>query len=197
MEKKRVLVIGGTGHIGKHIVAAGARLGHPTVVLVREFEQYDPVKAQLLNSWVNSGLLKGDLHDYESLVKAIKCADVVISAVGPRQVAEQTRIIAAIKEAGNVKRFVPSEFGSDVDRLHTMDPAASLFSVKAKFWRLIEVEEILHTFVSFNSFPQTYSQASAMSQPSVLALRSARSPSQEMAMPKLCSWWKMISPPIR
>ncbi|CAL4957634.1 unnamed protein product [Urochloa decumbens] len=158
MEKSRVLVIGGTGHIGKHIVAASVRLGHPTSILTREFALSDPVKRQLLNSWVTSGasLLKGDLFDHKSLVKAIKCADVVISAVGPRQVAEQTRIIAAIKEAGNVKRFVPSEFGSDVDRLHTVDPAASLYAVKAKLRRLIEAEGIPHTFVSCNCFAETY-----------------------------------------
>ncbi|CAL4950912.1 unnamed protein product [Urochloa decumbens] len=158
MEKSRVLVIGGTGHIGKHIVAASVRLGHPTSILTREFALSDPVKRQLLNSWVTSGasLLKGDLFDHKSLVKAIKCADVVISAVGPRQVAEQTRIIAAIKEAGNVNRFVPSEFGSDVDRLHTVDPAASLYAVKAKLRRLIEAEGIPHTFVSCNCFAETY-----------------------------------------
>ena len=48
-------------------------------------------------------VLKGDLYEHESLVAAIKSADVVISAVGSLQIADQTRIIAAIKEAGNVK----------------------------------------------------------------------------------------------
>jgi phenylcoumaran benzylic ether reductase len=43
------------------------------------------------------------LYDHESLVKAIKDVDVVISTVGALQIADQTRIIAAIKEAGNVK----------------------------------------------------------------------------------------------
>jgi uncharacterized protein YbjT (DUF2867 family) len=43
------------------------------------------------------------LYDHESLVKAIKDVDVVISTVGSHQIADQTRIIAAIKEAGNVK----------------------------------------------------------------------------------------------
>ncbi|RLN24432.1 hypothetical protein C2845_PM07G04030 [Panicum miliaceum] len=105
MEKSRALVIGGTGHICKHIVAASLCLGHPTAVLIREFAPSDQVKVQRPNGWVNSSasLLKGDLFDHESLVKAIKCADVVISAVGPCQVAEQTRIIATIKEAGSVK----------------------------------------------------------------------------------------------
>ena len=46
---------------------------------------------------------QGDLFDHESLVKAIKAVDVVISTVGSHQIADQTNIIAAIKEAGNVK----------------------------------------------------------------------------------------------
>lgn len=36
-------------------------------------------------------------------MKAIKQVDVVISTVGNMQLADQTKIIAAIKEAGNVK----------------------------------------------------------------------------------------------
>jgi uncharacterized protein YbjT (DUF2867 family) len=51
-------------------------------------------------------VLKGDLFDHESLVKAIKQVDVVISTVGHAQLVEQDRIIAAIKEAGNVKVFI-------------------------------------------------------------------------------------------
>lgn len=47
--------------------------------------------------------MQGDLHDHESLVKAIKQVDVVISTVGNMQLADQTKLITAIKEAGNVK----------------------------------------------------------------------------------------------
>ena len=43
------------------------------------------------------------MNDHESLVKAIKQADVVISTVGSMQILDQTKIISAIKEAGNVK----------------------------------------------------------------------------------------------
>lgn len=46
---------------------------------------------------------QGDLYNHESLVAAIKSVDVVISAVGYAQLPDQTRIISAIKEAGNVK----------------------------------------------------------------------------------------------
>lgn len=47
--------------------------------------------------------MQGDLNDHESLVKAIKQVDVVISTVGSLQLEDQIKIIAAIKEAGNVK----------------------------------------------------------------------------------------------
>lgn len=42
----------------------------------------------------------GDIYDHNSLVEAIKKVDVVISSVGMEQIADQAKIIAAIKEAG-------------------------------------------------------------------------------------------------
>lgn len=46
---------------------------------------------------------QGDIHDRQSLVKAIEQVDVVISAVGRDLLADQSHIIDAIKEAGNIK----------------------------------------------------------------------------------------------
>lgn len=43
-------------------------------------------------------------------MKAIKQVDVVISTVGSLQIADQYKIIAAIKEAGNVKVIISSDF---------------------------------------------------------------------------------------
>ncbi|OMO74338.1 NmrA-like protein [Corchorus capsularis] len=96
--------------------------------------------------------MKGDLHHHESLVQAIKQVDVVISTLGHGQLADQGKLIAAIKEAGNVKRFFPSEFGNDVDRVHAVEPAKTVFAEKAKFRRVIEAEGIPYTFVSSNFF---------------------------------------------
>ncbi|KAE8731367.1 Isoflavone reductase-like protein [Hibiscus syriacus] len=116
-EKRKILVIGGNGYIGKFIVEASAKEGHPTFALVRETTLSDPVKGRIIDNFKNLGVqwLIGDLYDHESLAKAIKQVDVVISAVGQMQIEDQVKIIAAIKEAGNVKRFSPSEFGTDVD----------------------------------------------------------------------------------
>lgn len=47
--------------------------------------------------------MQGDLYDHQSLVKAIKQVDVVISTVARSHLSDQDKIISAIKEAGNVK----------------------------------------------------------------------------------------------
>ncbi|XP_023536776.1 isoflavone reductase homolog TP7-like [Cucurbita pepo subsp. pepo] len=153
-EKSKVLIIGGTGYIGKFVVEASAKAGHPTFALIRESTVADPVKAKLVENFKNLGvkLITGDLYDHESLVKAIKEVDVVISTLGQMQLADQIKIVAAIKEAGNVKRFFPSEFGMDVDRLHAVEPAKSVLAVKAQIRRAIEREGIPYTYVSSNYF---------------------------------------------
>uniref|UniRef100_A0ACD5ZW24 Uncharacterized protein n=1 Tax=Avena sativa TaxID=4498 RepID=A0ACD5ZW24_AVESA len=152
--KSQVLVIGGTGYIGRFIVAASAREGHPTSVLVRDTAPADPAKAAVLQGFRDAGvtLVKGDIYDHASLLAAIKSADVVISAVGYAQLPDQTLIIAAIKETGNIKRFFPSEFGNDVDHVHAVEPAKSVFGAKARIRRAIEAEGIPYTFVSSNFF---------------------------------------------
>ncbi|KAE8664245.1 Isoflavone reductase-like protein [Hibiscus syriacus] len=124
-EKSKILIIGGTGYIGKFIVKASTKLGHPTFVL-------------------------GDIYDHESLLMAINQVDIVISALGTQQLADQVKIIEAIKEAGN--RFLPSEFGMDADRVHAVEPAAGVFRIKAKIRRTIEAEGIPYTYISSNAF---------------------------------------------
>lgn len=170
-EKSKVLIIGGTGYLGKFIVEASAKEGHPTFVFVRESTVSDPVKGKLVDNFKNLGvhLLLGDMYDHESLVKAIKQVDVVISVVGQMQLSDQVKIIAAIKEAGNVKRFFPSEFGMDVDKNNAVEPAKSTFAIKAQIRRAVEAEGIPYTYVPANCFAgyflPTLSQPGATSPP--------------------------------
>ncbi|KAK4804890.1 hypothetical protein SAY86_004707 [Trapa natans] len=112
-EKSRILIIGATGYIGKFIAAASTKAGHPTFALIRESTLSNPDKANLVQEIKSSGIdiVPGDISDHDGLVKAIKEVDVVISTVGKDQLANQDKLIAAIKEAGNIKRFFPSEFG--------------------------------------------------------------------------------------
>ncbi|CAK8539914.1 unnamed protein product [Lathyrus sativus] len=153
-QKSKILVLGGTGYIGKFVVEASAKAGHPTFALVRESTVSHPEKSKLIDSFKSSGvtLLYGDLGDHESLVKAVKQVDVVISTLGGAQINDQVKLIAAIKEAGNIKRFFPSEFGMDVDRHHAVEPVTSFFDQKAKIRRAVEASGIPYTYVSSNAF---------------------------------------------
>ena len=50
------------------------------------------------------------------------------------------------------QRFFPSEFGNDVDRVHAVEPAKTVFAIKAQIRRTIEAEGIPYTYVSSNCF---------------------------------------------
>ncbi|PWA67634.1 isoflavone reductase-like protein [Artemisia annua] len=108
-KKSKILIIGGTGYIGKFVVEASAKAGHPTFILVRETTTLDPVKGQLIESFKNSGVTL-------------------------------------------VYRFLPSEFGMDVDHQNAIEPACSTFAVKVQIRRTIEAEEIPFTYVACNCF---------------------------------------------
>jgi hypothetical protein len=64
-------------------------------------------------------LLKTD-YTHESLVTALKGQDAVVSAIGGAGVSVQTKVIDAAIAAG-VKRFIPSEFGSDTTNPLTLE----------------------------------------------------------------------------
>ncbi|XP_068637834.1 phenylcoumaran benzylic ether reductase Betv6-like [Aristolochia californica] len=151
-DRSKILIIGGTGHIGKFIVEASAKSGHLNFLLVRESTLSG--KAALLDKFNSMGvtLLYGDMYEHGSLVKAMKQVDVVISTVGFLQLADQTKIIDAIKEAGTIKRFFPSEFGNDVDRVQAVEPARTVVQTKVRIRRAVEAQGIPYTYVSANFF---------------------------------------------
>ncbi|KAL6992937.1 Isoeugenol synthase 1, partial [Sarracenia purpurea var. burkii] len=96
--------------------------------------------------------VQGELDDHEKLVSVLREVDVVISALAVPQHLEQLKIITAMKEAGNIKRFVPSEFGNEVDRVSGLPPFQALLDNKKKIRRATEAAGIPYTYVSANSF---------------------------------------------
>ncbi|KAG0465331.1 hypothetical protein HPP92_019495 [Vanilla planifolia] len=151
--KSKILILGGTGWIGQCLVRASARAGHPTFALIRESSAAsNPAKEKLLEEFRAAGvnIVYGDYNNHDSLVKAIKEVDVLISSLGHDQLPDQHKIYAAVKEAGNVKRFFPSEFGNDVDNVHAVEPAKSMFEIKVQMRRILEKDNIPYTIVVGN-----------------------------------------------
>lgn len=159
--KARILIVGGTGYMGRRFVRASLALGHPTYVLSRpEAVGLDIEKLQMLSSFKNVGahLLQGSFDNHESLVAALKKVDVVICAMAGNHIRnyailQQLKLVEAMKEATNIKRFLPSEFGIDPDRMeHAMEPGNVTFIDKREVRRAIEAAGIPYTYVSANCF---------------------------------------------
>ncbi|KAK9148186.1 hypothetical protein Scep_006943 [Stephania cephalantha] len=159
-EKSRVLVLGGTGYLGKRLVKASLRLGHPTYVLQRPENCMDINKIQLLLRLKKHGakFIEGSLSDDESLVRAVNQVDVVISALSSSDTSTtatqlQLKIVDAIKHAGNVKRFIPAEFCIDPARMiHDLEPAKTLNVRMMDVRKAIVEAKIPYTTVAANCF---------------------------------------------
>ncbi|KAH9619664.1 hypothetical protein KSS87_015530 [Heliosperma pusillum] len=160
MGKSKVLVVGGTGYIGKRIVRACLTQGHETYILQRKEIGLDIDKLQMLLAFKKDGarLVEGSFSDHNSLVKAVKLVDVVISAMSgvhfrSHNLMLQLKLVDAIKEAGNVKRFLPSEFGMDPAKMgDAMEPGRLTFDEKMSVRKAIEDAQIPYTYVIANCF---------------------------------------------
>ncbi|EFJ14720.1 hypothetical protein SELMODRAFT_119771 [Selaginella moellendorffii] len=154
---KSVLVIGATGYIGRYIALASAAAGFSTSALLRANSAAapNPRRDKAIESLHAAGISikNGSLDDRESLMLALEDVDIVISAVGIPQILEQLNLVEAMKEKKTVKRFVPSEFGQDVDKVVCLKPAQEVLSdPKIRVRRAIEAAGIPFTYVITNAF---------------------------------------------
>ncbi|XP_048554514.1 isoflavone reductase homolog [Triticum urartu] len=160
MEKSKVLVVGGTGYLGRRIVKASLAQGHETYVLLRPEIGLDIDKLQMMLSFKAQGarLVEASLNDHRSLVATMKQVEVVVSAMSgvhfrSHNLQLQLKLVDAIKEARNVKRFLPSEFGMDPARMgHALEPGRVTFDEKMEIRKAIEEANIGHTYISANCF---------------------------------------------
>ncbi|CAN6555166.1 unnamed protein product [Malus baccata var. baccata] len=152
--KSRVLIIGVTGNLGHHLAQAALQFSHPTFALVRPSTFSDPHKSHKLHSLSSAGvtLLQGSLEDEESLMAAVKQVDVVICAVSAKQVLRQKLLIQVIKQAGCIKRFIPSEFGLDPDKTRISGMDHNFYEQKAEIRRFVETNGIQYTYISCNFY---------------------------------------------
>jgi uncharacterized protein YbjT (DUF2867 family) len=153
MSIENVLVIGATGALGSHMPDALRERGKTVHALVRpqtlaangdSGKRVDHLRAQGVR------LHAGDLEDPESLLAACREVDAVISCVGGEQVPLQAGLLEAMKEAGTIQRFIPSEYGTDA---RLAEPGScGLYDIKANVRDLVAASEIPHTFIYANGF---------------------------------------------
>ncbi|KAH0682562.1 hypothetical protein KY289_020314 [Solanum tuberosum] len=101
MEKSKVLIVGGTGYLGKRLVKSSLANGHDTYILQR------PEIGVAIEKGAH--LVTASFNDHQSLVDAVKLMEVVICAIfgvhiRSHHIFLQFKIVDAIKEAGNIKK---------------------------------------------------------------------------------------------
>ncbi|CAI0419387.1 unnamed protein product [Linum tenue] len=151
----KVLVIGGTGYLGKRLVQASLNSGHDTYVMHRPEIGVDIEKIQLLLSFKMQGahLVSASFDDYQSLVDAVSLADVVICAISGVHIRSHQILLQLKLVQGCMQRFVPSEFGTDPARMEeAMEPGRITFDDKMVVRRAIEEAGIPFTYVAANCF---------------------------------------------
>ncbi|KAL2347404.1 hypothetical protein Fmac_001404 [Flemingia macrophylla] len=154
VSKNRTLVIGGTGFMGQFITKASLAVGYPTFLLLRP-GPVSPSKAVVVKAFQDKGakVIHGMINDKEFMEKILKEyeIEVVISLVGGEAVLDQISLVEVIKSVNTVKRFLPSEFGHDVDRADPIEPGLRMYKEKRLVRRLIEEYGIPYTYICCNS----------------------------------------------
>ncbi|KAF9595326.1 hypothetical protein IFM89_038478 [Coptis chinensis] len=128
----RTLIVGATGFIGQFVVDASLASGRLTYVLVRSTSPSAAKAKTIKGSISNENLMKKALKDNQ--------IEVVISVVGGEGILDQLSL-----------RFLPSEFGHDVDRADPVEPGLTMYNDKRKVRRLIEDFGIPYTYICCNS----------------------------------------------
>lgn len=114
---KSILVLGGTGRTGKHVVEQALQQGLRVTTLVR-----DPSKSNALSEHPNLEVLKGDVLNYPDVYNAVQGNDAIVSALGRdgKDVSPITKgtenILAAIRKSNVCKLICLSSFGAGSTR---------------------------------------------------------------------------------
>ncbi|MFH5843402.1 NAD(P)-dependent oxidoreductase [Haladaptatus sp. CMAA 1909] len=90
-----VVVFGATGRVGRHVVDTALLREHEVRAFVRSPEKVDPIHRE--NGHLS--IVEGDVLDTDAVERAVRGADVVLSALGP---AEGSPVDVAIRGGKNI-----------------------------------------------------------------------------------------------
>ncbi|XP_058741421.1 leucoanthocyanidin reductase-like [Vicia villosa] len=153
--KSRVLIIGATGFMGKFLTEASLSSAHPTYLLIRPEGTLISSKSSTIKTFQEKGaiIIYGGVSNKEFMEKILKKyeIDIVISAIGADSLLDQITLVEAMKTIKTIKRFLPSEFGHDVDRAEPVEPGLAMYKQKRLVRRALEESGVPYTYVCCNS----------------------------------------------
>ncbi|WMV28151.1 hypothetical protein MTR67_021536 [Solanum verrucosum] len=151
----RILIVGATGFIGQFITQASLDANRRTYILIRSFSDNFHPKIKIIKEFEDKGaiILHGVINDQKFMEHMLRKheIDIVISVVGGESILDQLVLVQAMKVVGTIKRFLPSEFGHEVDRSNPVEPGLNLYKQKRKIRRFIEEMKIPYTYICCNS----------------------------------------------
>ncbi|XP_061349729.1 leucoanthocyanidin reductase-like isoform X2 [Gastrolobium bilobum] len=101
--------------------------------------------------WIS--LRRGVIENKDFMQKILKEyeIDIVVSAVGGKSLMDQLPLVEAMKSVKTIKRFLPSEFGHDVDRADPVEPGLTMYKMKRLVRRVVEESGVPYTNICCNS----------------------------------------------
>ncbi|KAL8919123.1 MAG: hypothetical protein Q9172_005127 [Xanthocarpia lactea] len=129
---KNVIVIGASGNVGKPAVDALLKAGFNVTILTRKGSSAkfpSEVKVQTID----------DDYPSDQLVAIFKGQDAVLNLLPPVSVEQHNSIADAAADAG-VKRFIPSEFGSDTSNPKIVE-LIPMFGAKTAITNYLKTKE--------------------------------------------------------
>ncbi|KAF2097712.1 putative isoflavone reductase family protein [Rhizodiscina lignyota] len=115
-----VIVFGGTGKIGTYIVDELLKSSKFSIALFTSPNTVQ-TKADQIEALKKRGsrIIVGDVHNEQNVKNAYKGThpdfDTVVSAVGRPVILDQIDLLKWAEETPNIKRFYPSEYGTDIE----------------------------------------------------------------------------------
>jgi hypothetical protein len=128
---KNVVLIGASGNLGPSILNAFLANGNFNITVLSRLSSTATFPSSVR-------VVKTD-YNPESLTSAFQGQDAVVSIAGSEQLAHQQKYVDAAIAAG-VKRFIPSEFGSDLTYPNIVD-VVPLFKPKAQIVEYLKSKE--------------------------------------------------------
>ncbi|KAI1335048.1 isoflavone reductase family protein [Xylariaceae sp. FL0016] len=157
---KKILVLGATGVIGKVITSAliDAKFEFERIAIFTS-DATTASKGDLIESFKSAGvgILVGDINKDDDVLKAYEGFDTIVSAVGRNAIEKQIDLIRLAEKSSTVTRFIPSEYGTDIEynaSSCTEKPHQKKLAVRE--YIKTSVKRVRHTYLVTGPFADLY-----------------------------------------